>query len=254
MLIIFYKKILSLGESNSMKYSIVIPCYNEQGNIKKIVNNLQKMKKIYNIEYVLVENGSNDDTKKELEKYCKGKRGFKLVYVNKNQGYGYGIQKGLEVATGDYVGWIHADMQVKPRELVSFIKFLENSHPKDKYFLKGYRKNRKVKDIIFTMGMTWFEFFVFQRRMYDIGAIPVLFHRSLIEDMYFHKAPYDFSIELYTYYQAQKKNFIIKRKKVFLEERKNGKSSWNTGLYSKFKQSYIIMKDSIKIKKGVQVR
>ncbi len=235
-----------------MKYSVVIPCYNESENLENMVATLKKFEKYDNTEFILVENGSKDNSKEVFEKIKLDKTHFKKVYVKTNKGYGYGLQQGLKQATGDYVGWLHADLQVEPKEMVKLIEFIESHDNNEHYFLKGRRKNRSLFDCFFTGSMTIFEFLLFHRRMNDIGAIPVLFNRELLTNM--EKAPYDFSIELFTYYQAKKEKYIVKRFPVILKKREKGESSWNKGLKSKIKQSIIIMKDSIKIRKGEQVK
>ncbi len=236
-----------------MKYSIVIPCYNESENLKNLVATLKKFPKFAETEFILVENGSKDNSKEVFEKLKLDEKHFQKVYVKTNQGYGYGLQQGLKVARGEFVGWLHADLQVSPDDMLKLINYLENeADSSQKYFLKGRRKNRSLLDCFFTGSMTIFEFLVFGKKMNDIGAIPVLFNRELLKRL--EKAPYDFSIELYTYYQAKKEKYIIKRFKVNMEKRKKGQSSWNKGLKSKIRQSIIIMKDSIKIRKGEQVK
>ena len=123
---------------------------------------------------------------------------------------------------------------------------MESEKNRNSIFIKGKRKNRPVIDRIFTFGMSVFETSLFKMRLYDIGAIPVMFHRNMLE--YIKDAPNDFSIELYVYYIAKKLKKKIIRIPVNLDNRKAGKSSWNTGLLSKFKQSIRIIKASIKIK------
>lgn len=234
-----------------MKYSVIIPCYNEGENVFNLVNELKKCTKKYDIEYILVENGSLDNTRKLLETACKGSNRFKIVYVDVNRGYGYGILKGLDESSGDYVGWLHADLQVAPKEIISFIRFLEKQTSETRYLLKGARKQRSLYDNFFSAGMTLFELILFHEFMYEIPAIPVLFSRELLKE--FNNPPYDFSIDLYIYYLAKKNKYTIRHKPVIWEEREEGASSWNQGILSKIKQSIIIINDSIKIRKGEQV-
>ena len=80
-----------------MKYSIIIPCYNEEDNVEKLINLLSSKLGLYDLEWVIVENGSKDNTRDLLKKACENRENFKLVYVDKNQGYGYGIAQGLKV-------------------------------------------------------------------------------------------------------------------------------------------------------------
>lgn len=235
-----------------MKYSIVIPCYNESENLFDMVEKLKCFKNYKETEFVLVENGSQDDSREIFEKKLKlDKKHFKKVYVKKNLGYGYGLQQGLKKASGSYVGWLHADLQVSPNELDKLIEYLESQNFEGCFFLKGNRKNRSLFDCFFTFCMTIYEFFVFHKKMNDIGAIPVLFNRELMNN--FKNIPNDFSIELYAYYIAKCNNYQIKRFPVVLNKRLKGKSSWNKGFKSKIRQSKIIMKDSLKIKKGEKI-
>lgn len=82
--------------------------------------------------------------------------------------------------------------------------------------------------------------------MKDIGASPLIFSKSLIDD--YDKMPDDFAIEVFTFLMARKKKFHIKRFKIILNNRLNSKSSWNTGLISKLKLSFIIARSSLIIK------
>lgn len=234
-----------------MRYSIIIPCYNESKNINNLLLNIDKISSKYDIEFILVNNGSDDNTEEKLRNSIKDNKKIKYVRVEINRGYGYGILSGLKVSTGEYVGWIHADMQVPITTLKDFINIIEKEDKKKKLFIKGIRKNRGIVDQFFTVCMTIIETIIFQTYLYDIGGIPVLFHRSLLIE--FDKAPYDFSLELFSYYKAKKNNFIIKRIPVQLFKREKGKSSWNRGFTSKIRQSIIIFKDSIAIRKGRQV-
>lgn len=248
---------LPLQDSSEIRYSIVIPCYNEAENLEELVRKIEPLAVKYSLEFILVENGSKDESRYVFQKSPKLNQDWlKKVYVNINRGYGYGLQKGLKVAKGDYVGWIHADMQVKPEDLQVFLGFLEK-HYKEKdqctplLFLKGKRKNRKFLDRFFTGSMSIFESILFRCCLYDIGAIPVIFSRDLLQKC--NNFPNDFSIELYVYLAAVKNGYKILRQPVILERRNKGESSWNKGVYSKIRQSKRIICDSLKIKKGRKV-
>ena len=235
-----------------MKFSIIIPCYNEYENIDFLIQRIRGLQEKYDLEYILVEKGSKDKSREDFEENVDRKyANIKVVYVNQNRGYGYGLQQGMKKAIGEYVGWIHADLQMPPEELVVFFEKVNSSKLDEKLFLKGIRTNRSAFDIFFTNGQALFNSILFSRILYDIGAIPVLFHRSLLTNI--DKMPNDFSIELYIYKEALEQHFKIERYKVKLMNRKTGESSWNNGFKSKIRQSVRIFKDSIKIKKGEKV-
>lgn len=236
-----------------MKYSIIIPCYNEGENIYELAAALEKAVSKRNIEFILVENGSKDNTRQALEAVCIGKNNFKIVYVDNNQGYGFGLIQGMKAASGDYIGWLHADLQVGPSDMMKFIDYVENRGKEKRLFLKGIRGGRSFTEHLFTGGMTIYVMLILKCHLYDIGAIPVLFHKSLLKILR-DKTPYDFSIETYVYYKAKKAGFSIRRFKISMKKRQKGQSSWDKGISSKLRQSKVIAKDILKIKKGEAVK
>ena len=77
-----------------MKLSIVIPCYNESDSISLLIEKLEPILK-KDIEVVLVDNGSNDDTSITLEKLQLSEN-IKVLKLQENLGYGNGIIQGLK--------------------------------------------------------------------------------------------------------------------------------------------------------------
>ena len=129
--------------------------------------------------------------------------------------------------------------------MVIFDSALSN-HSNRKLFLKASRVNRPFVDKFFAVNQTIFSFIVFFYKMSDIGASPLIFSKELIDN--FDEMPNDFSIEVFTFLMAKKKNFYTERFNINPNKRENSKSSWNTGLLSKFKLSLVIIKSSLLIK------
>lgn len=237
-----------------MKFSIIIPCYNEADNIDNLVARIIPLQAQYDLEYILVENGSTDKSRDYFRLNIEGKyKDIEVVYIDVNQGYGYGLQQGMKAARGEYIGWIHADLQMPPEELMRFFDEIKNYQHSEKLFLKGRRTNRSVFDRFFTNGQSVFSSLLFGAKIYDIGAIPVLFSRSLLEEVFIEDMANDFSIELYVYKEAVRLGYRIIRLKVKLLAREKGGSSWNHGIKSKIKQSKRIFDDSLKIKRRKKV-
>ena len=235
-----------------MKFSIVIPCYNEFASLQNLLETITPLQTNYDLEYILVENGSLDRSKEFFQKNIEGKfTNLKVIYVNNNIGYGYGLQQGLEIASGDYVGWAHADSQVMVDDLKIFFEFLLHKNSKREILLKGRRNKRGLFDLFFTISQGLFNSILFGKWLFDVGATPVVFSKNLVKN--FDEMPNDFSIELFTYVEAIKKRASIVRLNVDVTNRKIGTSSWNNGIVSKFKQSKIIFDSSLKIRKGRKV-
>ena len=108
-----------------MDFSLVIPCFNEEGTIKLI---LEKTKNPFienNIELILVNNGSTDNTRNILNDLIKNYPHAKCINLDNNIGYGGGILKGLSQCKGDIIGWTHADLQTDPEIVLELLKIFQ---------------------------------------------------------------------------------------------------------------------------------
>lgn len=214
-----------------MKISIIVPCYNEEKNIECLVERFQMMSLKMDLELILVDNGSSDSTLEKIND-CISKYNFvKKVVVKKNIGYGYGILSGLKVAEGNWLGWMHADLQSDPDVFLKMMRMA--SLEKGDFLYKGRRANRPVLDRIFTFGMSVYETIYLHKKLWDINAQPTLISRRYYEK--WDEPPYDFSFDLYVYYYAQVCGIKIRRFLSPQKQRLNGKSTWNTGMKARIK-------------------
>lgn len=234
-----------------MKYSIIVPCYNEEKNLRKLIYEFNNIINNYDeeIEVILVNNGSNDNSNIIMQELKEKYHFIKIENVDINKGYGYGILKGLKVANGDYLCWIHADLQFNPSEIEKGIQYLkDNNYPKN-VFIKGLRTNRPWADNFFTLGMSIYESLILKEKLWDINAQPTLIPKELYKT--WKNPPYDFSLDLYAYYTAKIQKYRIHRYKVIQHEREEGKSSWNTGLKSRIKLIKRVLNYSKNLKRSI---
>ena len=215
--------------------SIVIPCYNEEKNIiplfKKIENLLTKDP---NIEIIIVDNGSTDNTKNNiLNSDLNIDKKINVYEIKKNIGYGHGIMSGVKIASGNFIGWCHADLQTEPEDIYNAYQQNYEKLKNDKVIIKGIRTNRNLFDKLFTLGMSIMASILFQRIVSDINAQPKLFSqtfRSFLVDY-----PYDFSLDLYLLIIAKVKYYKIVNHKVVLKKRLHGEAKGGGNLKGKIK-------------------
>ena len=214
-----------------MKFSLVIPCYNEAANLPLLLSRCTAVAAQPGVEVVLVDNGSTDASPDVLAQLLPQHPGCRSVRVEKNQGYGYGILSGLRAAHGDLLGWTHADLQTDPHDALRGLAFFDEHGPE--IFVKGRRYGRPLSDVVFTMGMSAFETLLLQRPLWDINAQPTLFSRAFFET--WTAPPHDFSLDLYAYYQAVASGRPIYRFPVEFRSRAHGVSHWNVNWAAKKK-------------------
>ena len=213
--------------------SVVVPCYNESKNIPLILSRFKSAMTRSDIEVILVNNGSVDDSQVVLDHELRHYPFARSVMVPVNQGYGYGILAGLKEARGQFIGWTHADMQTDPADVIAAFNRISELGSSSDLYIKGNRKGRSWIDEFFTMGMAIFETFYLGRFLWDINAQPNVFHRSFFAS--WKNPPHDFSLDLYALFQAKKQGLKLIRFEVKFPPRIHGHSSWNTGLASKWK-------------------
>ena len=207
--------------------SIVVPCYNEAGNLPALLSGFGAAHKAADIELILVDNGSTDGTAALLRSAAADFPFFRAVTCEKNLGYGGGILAGLGTAKGRFAGWTHGDLQYAPADILAAAESLR-PFTREKIFLKGLRGNRAAADRFFTAGMSLFASVSLGLRLEDINAQPTFFTRSLFEG--WKAPPADFSLDLYAYACALAGGYRIIRREVPLAKRRHGSSSWNRGL------------------------
>jgi dolichol-phosphate mannosyltransferase len=107
-----------------MKLSIVIPAYNEEGNIASTVNAFFKELIAENVdhEFLVVNDNSKDGTLTILKELQSSIPTLRFVTNEGPNGFGYAIRKGLEHFTGDCVGIVMADLSDDPKDLVVFYR------------------------------------------------------------------------------------------------------------------------------------
>jgi glycosyltransferase involved in cell wall biosynthesis len=209
--------------------SVVLPCYNEKDNLQSLFERLDAVAGANsNLEIILVNNGSTDDSALVFTDLLRSRDQsvFKVVTVDKNIGYGYGILTGLRAAKGDVLSVTHADRQTDPLDVLKALE-IYNRQP-DKYLLvKGFRKNRKISEAVFSYGMGLLASLALRTRLTEINAQPKLFSKAFFDEIE-KNAPLDFSLDLYFLYHARKKGSIV-HFPVFFEKRVAGEAKGGSG-------------------------
>lgn len=212
--------------------SLVIPCYDEAKNLPDLIVRCRALLSQADIEIILVDNGSRDDTQRILSQATQQER-LRSVRVPVNQGYGFGILAGLRAATGDVLAWTHADLQTDPADTLRGLEIFKQN-PGKKLFVKGRRTGRPLGDVLFSVGMAAFESALFGMNFWDVNAQPTMFPRSLLQS--WKNPPHDFALDLFAYWSAMRQGYAVHRFPVHFGARGHGTvSRWNINWNSKLK-------------------
>ncbi len=106
--------------------SIIVPVYNEEKTIIRILEKLKILKSVCDLEIIIVNDGSSDNTKKILED---NKNLYsQAVHIHKNLGKGKAVIEGLKKSSFNYIVFQDADLEYDPEDLKMFIAKINNSN------------------------------------------------------------------------------------------------------------------------------
>ncbi len=102
--------------------SIIIPVFNEEQNIEPLVKRLIPILKDSPYEIIFVDDGSKDKTTSIVKKHSEKNKNIKLISFYRNFGHQMALTAGYEVARGECVITIDADLQDPPEIIPQMIE------------------------------------------------------------------------------------------------------------------------------------
>jgi glycosyltransferase involved in cell wall biosynthesis len=163
-----------------MNISVIIPVYNESGNIFKLSRELQEVFEQQSIlwECIWVDDGSKDDTWKQIQALPKPNRGIKLRV---NSGQTTATMAGIDSSKYDHLVTIDGDGQNDPKDITKMIQILESNTNLD--LIQGFREKRndhKIKKVIPSKIANYLVRTFSGHQVLDLGCSLRLFKKYLI--------------------------------------------------------------------------
>jgi len=123
-----------------MKYSIVVPFYNERDNVApfyaRVVEVMDSINEPY--EMVFVDDGSSDSTFRVLSEICQNDQRVNLLRLRRNFGQTAALKAGFDFARGDIIISMDGDLQHDPLEIPQFIAKIQEGYD----VVSGWRAER----------------------------------------------------------------------------------------------------------------
>ena len=140
--------------------SILVPVYNIEKNIEKNINILvEKISSFMpNFEIIISDDGSEDNSKKVIEKICKENKNIFGVYSKENHGKGNALKRACEIANGKYIIFCDGDMEIDPSQLEIFFEIMNKENAdivigskRHKNSVVNYSNIRKIISFVYFM-------------------------------------------------------------------------------------------------------
>jgi glycosyltransferase involved in cell wall biosynthesis len=178
-----------------MQLSVVIPVFNEVGNIEAIIKRVKATKLASEI--VVVDDGSQDGTRDVL-KQLNGKSRVRVILHEKNQGKGAAVWTGIQAATGDVILIQDADLEYSPGDYPALLQPILDGIADVVYgsrFLGGPRRATMFWHMIANILLTFMTNILYDTILSDMETGYKVFRRKVIEGMVLRSHRFDFEPE-----------------------------------------------------------
>ncbi len=127
-----------------MNNSIVVPVHNEQDSVKPLYESIKKVMDSIGGEWELiyVDDGSRDNSLKQIQILRRGDRRVKIIQLRRQFGQTAAWSAGFDLASGDYVIVLDADLQNDPKDIPAMLTKLKDD---ELDVVSGWRKHRSDK-------------------------------------------------------------------------------------------------------------
>ena len=209
-----------------MLLSLVIPSYNEEGNVKLFFSEVNRVfdKRDEEVEFVYVDDGSSDATYKKLRELRDENPGanIQVISFSRNFGKEAAMYAGLSNAKGDLVCIIDADLQQRPEVVVEMLDILENDDEID--CVTAYQETRQENALITKVKSSFYKLI---NKMAEIdfvnGASDFrLMRRTMVDSLVAMTEYHRFSKGLFSWV-----GFNTKYIPYEVAERAEGESKWS---------------------------
>lgn len=203
-----------------VNFSLVIPVYNEKGNLIPLYNEIRSvMKKLGSYEIIFVNDGSKDGSLEELLKIKDSS--VKIINLKKNYGQSIALDAGFRECKGSLIITLDADRQNDPNDIPRLLRKMQD---KKLDVIAGWRHKRK--------DPAWMLFVTFFARMlrslfasdgiHDSGCTLRIYKKEYVEDL-------EISGEMHRYIMAilRWKGAKVGELKVRHRPRTRGKTKYN---------------------------
>lgn len=158
--------------------SIVVPIYNEEGNVRELHREIVEVceRERYTYEVIFIDDGSEDGT----GRICKELAPLKYIRMRKNFGQTAAMDAGIKAAQYDYIVTMDGDLQNDPEDIPHLVQYLKE---KDLDIVSGWRKNRKDSPMkkFTSRGANFLRGIIVKDNIHDSGCSLKIYRRECFD-------------------------------------------------------------------------
>lgn len=179
------------------KFSIIVPCFNEEETIKAVLKKLLQLE--LKSEIIVVDDASTDSTKKRLNQFKNSER-LKVFFHEKNRGKGAAIRTALERVEGEYVGIQDGDLEYNPGDLEDLFNYAASNELQVLYgsrFLNCLRpQGMAFSNFLGNLFLTFLTNLLYQAEISDEATAYKVFKTPLLKRINLRARGFEFCPEV----------------------------------------------------------
>ncbi|MDY0337000.1 MAG: glycosyltransferase family 2 protein [Candidatus Cloacimonadaceae bacterium] len=121
-----------------MRLSFVIPVLNEAESLKQLYNEIKQNTVHHEVEIIFIDDGSRDDSFATMEDLANQDKAVKVIKFRRNFGKAAALQQGFDLASGEVIFTLDADLQDDPIEIPQFLTKLDEGYD----LVSGWKRKR----------------------------------------------------------------------------------------------------------------
>ena len=167
---------------DAVSISVFFPCYNEQDNVARTVEEALAVLKELNADFevIIVDDGSSDATGQIADRIASQNDRVKVVQHPTNLGYGAALKSGFNVATKELVFYTDGDGQFNINEMPPLLPLMKQYD-----IVSCYRLNRQDNIVRKINGWAWTKLscLLFGMKIHDIDCAFKLYKREIFDNI-----------------------------------------------------------------------
>ncbi len=208
--------------------SVIVPIYNESKSIPILFDALEKAIGQYDYEIIAINDGSRDDSLKQLRAVCQHNHRIKAINFKRNFGQTAAINAGIQHASGDVLVLIDSDLENDPNDIPKLVDKLDEGYD----VVSGWRQNRWKGEFLTrklpSMTANKLISSISGVPLHDYGCTLKAYRRDVIKDVVLYGQMHRF-IPVYCAWQGG----LVTEMPVNYQPRQFGKS--NYGIFRTYK-------------------
>jgi glycosyltransferase involved in cell wall biosynthesis len=217
----------------SKKLSVIVPVYNEESYLSKVVEKLYGTSCPIEREWIFIDDCSKDGSLAVLKRLQQS-YGFQLIEQNPNQGKGMAVIRGIQRATGDFVMIQDADFEYDPADVPALLQPLIEERADVVYgsrFKKSSFQVHRTYHYFVNRLLTVLSNLMSGIYLTDMETCYKIFRRDLIQSMNLKSKRFGIEVELTAYVAKVRARIFELPISYFPRTRLQGKKiNWKDGV------------------------